>query len=106
MVLSELIVLFYDDPPDERGGAEVLEAGMGIFKGHVVMPHARRRLHTDDVERMKRLAARFSPRRCLLMENGSCVVVQRGKITAVHCRPETGSIVRADGTLGPVEIGP
>lgn len=61
MVLTERIVLFHDMPPQGRGNAEVLENGLGLVKGVVALPHAKRRLLLDDPVRVSLLARRFAP---------------------------------------------
>jgi enterochelin esterase-like enzyme len=73
MALTERVVLFHDDPPQGRGEAEVLDAGLGLFPGVVVFPHWHRRLHVDDRERMWMLAQRFAPASCLTLDNGARV---------------------------------
>jgi len=71
MALSERIVLFHDDPPQGSSYAEVMEAGFGLVPDIVALPHAKKRLATDDVLRVQLLAQRFAPAICALLDNGS-----------------------------------
>lgn len=71
MVLTDRLVLFHDSPPWGPGHAEVAEAGLGLAPGVVTLPHARNRLRLDDPARIARLARRFAPGDCLVLEQGS-----------------------------------
>jgi len=71
MVLSERIVLFHDCPPQGRGDAEILGAGLGLLPGVLALPHAGRRLLLDDPTRVGRFAQRFAPYRCVALDPGS-----------------------------------
>lgn len=71
MALSERIVLFHDDPPQGSSYAEVMEAGFGLVPDVVALPHAKKRLATDDPLRVQLLAQRFAPAICALLDNGS-----------------------------------
>ncbi len=79
MALSGRIVLFYDDPPEGVGEAEVLDTGLGLIDDVLVFPHARRRLRTDQPERMARLAMRFSPMPCIGLESGAWLERRDGR---------------------------
>lgn len=70
MVLTERVVLFHDRPPWGEGNPEVFDAGLGIAEGLVALPHASARLALDDRTRGARLAARFSPASCVLLDPG------------------------------------
>ena len=70
MVLTERVVLFHDRPPWGAGNPEVFDAGLGIAEGLVALPHASARLALDDRTRGARLAARFSPDSCVLLDPG------------------------------------
>ncbi len=65
MVLGEKIVLFHDSPPQGAGDAEVLERGLSLYEGLLVLPHARRRLRLTDPLRVSLFASRFHPLHCL-----------------------------------------
>jgi peptidase E len=80
MVLTEKVVLFHDHPPHGRGMAEVLDLGLGLVPGLVVLPDPRRRLRLDDRESTARFAQRFQPAACVAMDNGAEIVVQSGRI--------------------------
>jgi peptidase E len=71
MVLTERVVLFYDDPPDGPTHPEILDRGLGLVKDVVLLPHARQRLRLDDRDRVALLAQRFGPTACLGLENGA-----------------------------------
>lgn len=70
MALTERIVLFHDRPPWGEGNPEVFDAGLGIAEGIVALPHASARLALDDRTRGARLAARFAPASCVLLDPG------------------------------------
>jgi hypothetical protein len=71
MVLARRVVLFHDSPPWGPGHAEVGEAGLGRVPGVVPLPSASRRLRLDDPGRVHRMARRFAPDLCLLMDHGA-----------------------------------
>ncbi|MDE2945022.1 MAG: Type 1 glutamine amidotransferase-like domain-containing protein [Gemmatimonadota bacterium] len=70
MVLTERVVLFHDRPPWGEGHPEVFDAGLGIAEGLVALPHASARLALRDRTRGARLAVRFSPASCVLLDPG------------------------------------
>ena len=70
MVLAERVVLFHDRPPWGGRNPEVFDAGLGLAEGLVALPHASARLALDDRARAGRLAARFAPARCVLLDPG------------------------------------
>ncbi len=71
MVLGEQVVLFHDTPPQGSGHAEVFESGLGLFKGVLPLPHARKRLLLEDPVRVSIFARRFAHLKCLTMEDGA-----------------------------------
>lgn len=71
MALSPRVVLFHDSPPQGPGDAEVLQEGLGVFRGIVPLPHASRRLRLDDPVRVGLLARRFRPDACLTLDPGA-----------------------------------
>ena len=71
MVASERLVLFHDAPPQGSSHAEVMEAGFGLARSVVVLPHARRRLHAHETRNMAVFARRFEPGMCVLLDDGS-----------------------------------
>ena len=74
MVLTERVVLFYDDPPEGSSEPEVLDRGFGILQGRTLFPHARTRLRLDQPDRLRLLEARFGA--CTGLENGAGLVVK------------------------------
>jgi hypothetical protein len=70
MALTPRVVLFHDRAAQGASLTEVFDAGLGVVPGLVVLPHARRRLVTDDVLRMSALARRFAPDACLVLDDG------------------------------------
>ena len=70
MALAEKIVLFYDDPPEGKGHAEVLDSGLGLLPA-ILLPHASERLDLSDLRRVARFSKRFSPDSCIALENGA-----------------------------------
>ena len=83
MVLTPRIVLFHDRAAHGRSQTEIYDEGIGAVGDVVVLPHARRRLRTDDAVRMSVLARRFEPARCVLLDDGVTVDFGAdGKLTA------------------------
>jgi hypothetical protein len=70
MALADRVLLFHDRTPDGPSDAEFLDNGVGWLRGCVLLPHARRRLRTDDPSRMAELAARAAPARCVILDDG------------------------------------
>jgi hypothetical protein len=64
------VVLSHDRAALGASLTEVFDAGLGVVPGLVVLPHARRRLLTDDHPRMSVLARRFAPSPCLVLDDG------------------------------------
>jgi hypothetical protein len=79
MVISDRVVLFHDSPPQGFGAAEVLDAGLGIAPGVVVLPQPEFRLRTDDRERVQVMARRFLPSTCIAMPSRSRMEWKDGK---------------------------
>ncbi len=71
MVMGERIVLFHDNPPQGPGVAEVLERGLGLYQGLLVLPHARSRLRLADPVRVSSFASRFHPLHAVPMDDGA-----------------------------------
>ena len=70
MALTPRVVLFHDRAAHGASLTEVFDSGIGVIPGLVLLPHARRRLLTDDVIRMSGLARRFAPDACLVLDDG------------------------------------
>jgi hypothetical protein len=94
MALTDRVVLFHDRAAHGASLTEVFDAGIGVVPGLVLLPHARRRLLTDDVLRMSRLARRFAPDSCLVLDDG--VRVDLGSDGAV---PPDARVVGANGLI-------
>jgi hypothetical protein len=94
MALTERVVLFHDRAAHGPAQTEVYDEGIGLAPRIVLLPHARRRLRTDDPVRMSVLARRFAPGRCVLLDDG--VAVQLGPSGEV---PTDALVVDADGAL-------
>ena len=76
MAISERIVLFHDRAPQGAGHAELLDAGIGLCRGVLPLPDARRRLRLDEPDRMAVLARRFAPLTCVPLDEGARVVLE------------------------------
>jgi hypothetical protein len=81
MVISEKVVLFHDFPPQGSGASEVLDEGLGLVPGVVVLPHPYTRLRMDSVPRVSLLARRFAPARCLAFPEGAHVTAIGRELT-------------------------
>jgi hypothetical protein len=79
MALTERVVLFHDDPPHGQAISEVLDAGLGLAKGLVVLPEPRLRLRLDDAGRVGELAQRYAPATCVALDHGAQVWVDDGR---------------------------
>jgi enterochelin esterase-like enzyme len=82
MAITDRVVLFHDDPPQGPAASEVLEAGLGLARGVVVLPSPEQRLHLDPGSRragrgMSEHAAefvrRFAPAHCFALPARSYV---------------------------------
>ena len=99
MVISDRVVLFHDSPPQGAGAAEVLDAGLGLVPGTVVLPQPEERLRLDDAERVRLMARRFDPAVCLAMPARSRITWASRRFTSVH-----GVMgLMQDGTTVPLE---
>jgi hypothetical protein len=94
MALTERVVLFHDRAAHGPAQTEVMDAGIGLAPGLVLLPHARRRLRTDDPVRMSVFARRFSPARCVVL--GDAVTVQLGPGGRL---PVDAQVVSTDGAI-------
>jgi hypothetical protein len=102
MVLTERVVLFYDDPPDGPSYPELFGDGIGIVRGVVALPHARTRLRLDDARRIALLATRFAPAACITLEHGAWLDRQGGSL--VNCgAPDTAMRLHRDGRVVTLE---
>jgi cyanophycinase-like exopeptidase len=97
MALTSRVVLFGDRAAQGPAHSEVYDAGLGVIPGLVLLPHARRRLRTDDLGRMSVLARRFAPASCLVLDDGI-----RVDLGADGDLPPGARVVDADGRIGAV----
>lgn len=97
MAITERIVTYADDAADGRPYAEVLDRGVGLCKGVVALPHARRRLRLSDPDRVTTLARRFEPHVCTVLEDGAVLWCGDG----ANGPPEGAPVLRADGSVAP-----
>jgi hypothetical protein len=84
MAISERVVLFHDHPPQGAGNAELFEAGFGLVRGAVFLPHASTRLALSDATRVALLARRLSPAACLTLDDGTFLHSRRGELRAAR----------------------
>lgn len=79
MVLCEQVVLFHDDPPSGPRIAELLDAGLGLVRGVIVLPNPRVRLDTGDRDHVGWFARRFAGNACVAMDHRARIEVVDGK---------------------------
>jgi peptidase E len=82
MAMSDRIVLFHQAAPQGKRDAELLDAGLGIVRKRVLLPHAHTRLDWRNHKRMALFSRRFSPATCCTLDNGSVLHLDDGKIVA------------------------
>ena len=97
MALTSRVVLFGDRAAQGPAHSEVYDQGLGTIPGLVLLPHARRRLRTDDLDRMAVLARRFAPAGCLVLDDGMRVDIgPDGEL------PRGARVIGGDGRIGEV----
>lgn len=96
MVLAERILLYHDYTTHGVGLAEYLDRGFGLVPGVVFLPHAENRLDLKRAENVAILAARVSPLRAIMLENGGGIGPTGERIGSAAAVRE----VRPDGTIG------
>ena len=82
MAMSERIVLFHHAAPQGKRDAELLDAGLGIVRRRVLLPHAGSRLDWRNRRRMALFSQRFSPAACSTLDNGSMIHLDNGHVIA------------------------
>ena len=97
MAVSERVVLFHDDPPQGAGASEVLDAGLGLVPGVVVLPQPETRLRLERKERVQGLVRRFAPALCLALPARSRVTWHQGRFSS----PDGVIQLRDDGEHAP-----
>lgn len=106
MAIAERVVLFHHSPPQGYGNTEVLEHGLGLARGLVLFPHARRRLALDDRRRVALLARRFAPAVCLAMADGAWMALDAdGRVDPFGPAADASGMSRLmpDGAVAPLE---
>jgi len=94
MVVTERVVLFHDSPPQGTGAPEVLDAGLALVGEVVAFPQPEFRLALDDRERLRLLARRFAPAKCVALPSRSRVTWHRIGPSALR----GAFAIREDGT--------
>ena len=79
MALTERVVLFHDDPPHGQAISEVLDTGLGLAPGLVVLPEPRLRLNLTDAVRVSELAGRYAPAVCVAIDHGAQIWIDGGR---------------------------
>lgn len=82
MAMSERIVLFHHAAPQGKRDAELLDAGLGIVRRRVLLPHAHTRLDWRNRRRMALFSRRFSPAVCCTLDNGSMIQLENDQVIA------------------------
>jgi len=80
MCLTDRIVLFHDSPPFGKNLAQLLDVGLGLARGVVVMPDPRHRLRSDQPEGIARFTQRMAPAECLGLDPGARLVFRGGQL--------------------------
>jgi hypothetical protein len=100
MTLCEQIVLYYDDPPDGEGIAEVLDTGFSLMPKTLLFPHAQQRLRIHDNGRIGDLTQRFSDFQCFTLEQNTHFVYTSEGINPI-CNTKR---LMSDGSLKNIEV--
>lgn len=106
MAVGESVVLFHDQPPQGGANAEVLDAGLGLLRGVVPLPHAQSRLHLHDERRVAVFARRFAPNACVTLDHGACLGFDAGSLSfhsgsfQLSRRGELAQPIAPSGTAG------
>jgi hypothetical protein len=95
MALTERVLLFHDRAAHGPAHAEFLDTGLGWIPGCVLLPHARRRLRTEDIARMAELAGRAAPARCVILDDGVRLDLSEGGVL-----PPDARVIGPDGRIG------
>lgn len=98
MALTQRVVLFNDNSPDGRSYSEVYGEGLGLCRGIIALPHARRRLRLDDPVRVLMFARRFAPDLCVVLDDGVRVDCGDG-----DCCPPGTRVLTTDGRIEALE---
>lgn len=101
MAISDRVFLFHDNPPQGPGAAEVLDRGLGLCPGVVVLPQPETRLRLHDPERVSVLARRAAPAHALAFPARAHVTFRAGRFE----RPDNVTRLGVDGACAPFEGG-
>jgi hypothetical protein len=99
MAISDRVFLFHDSPPQGPGAAEVLDRGLGLCPGVVVLPQPETRLRLEDPERVAVLARRATPAMALAFPARAHVTWEDGRFV----RPSNVTRLHEDGSCAPFE---
>ncbi|MFK7989717.1 MAG: hypothetical protein AB8I08_27105 [Sandaracinaceae bacterium] len=100
MALTDNVVLFHDFPPHGADVPQMLDVGLGLAPGRVVLPGPETRLAVDEPQRMSMYATRFAPRRCVVLPRRSWMILEDGE-----CVQQEGALsIDASGALQPLEV--
>jgi peptidase E len=102
MLLTDRIVLFYDDPPDGPSHPEILDTGLALLQDTVLLPDAVKRLRLDDRMRVALLGGRFRPALTIGMENGAWLELEDGRLVQKGTKG-SAQLLQADGEVVPLE---
>jgi hypothetical protein len=84
MAMCERIVLFHHSAPQGKRDSELLDAGLGIVRRRVLLPHANTRLDFRNHRRMALFSRRFSPAVCCTLDNGSMIHLDNERVIATN----------------------
>ena len=84
MAMSDRIVLFHHTAPQGVRDAELLDAGLGIVRRRVLLPHAASRLNWRNRSKMALFSRRFSPAVCCTLDNGSMIHIENDRVIAAR----------------------
>ncbi len=101
MAMCEQIVLYYDDPPEGAGVAEILDTGMGILPGVTFFPHAAQRLRLTNPARVRALATRFHEQKCITLEVGAHLLYEQGSYQSLGMQ-SASSLLTPSGDITPL----
>ncbi len=100
MAMCDTVALFHDSPPQGRANVEVFDQGLGLAGGAIVLPHAASRLNLADAVRVRILARRFAPTRCLTLEDGTILEFKDRKLVhgiMAHRLMRDGTLLEVTG---------
>ncbi len=97
MSLTDRILLFHDRAPQGPGHPELYGTGLSLLRGVVALPNASRRLLLGDPIRMGLLARRLAPARCVLLEAGTRLDVDEGRLPpGTRVLADTGRVTQLE----------